>query len=281
MARRSFDSGPAVSTSDLSLGYPAHAGQRPFLAVEGVSVDLPRGGVLALLGESGSGKSTLARYLAGRGGDGDKQARIQQAGGEAVVLGAPIDRLSRRDRAGLTLRVGHLSQEAGARLAPELNVGDLLFEPLLERSKRIDREAFGEIIAEMMDLVALPLVKLQSFPYELSKGQRQRVAVVRSLMLEPALVIADEPTLGVDATHRPRIVDLLAWYRKRTGASMVLVSHDIGMLEALAERVVIMQQGRAVGRGDIDSIFRQSEHAYVRRLAEALRSTAYDEIAEE
>lgn len=273
---------PVVRVSDLSLTFPAHAGGRAFQAVEGVSFELPRGGITALLGESGSGKSTLTRFLAGRGTEaGQKESRIKLIGGEAQVMGASLRRLGRRARARLTAYVGHLAQDAGATLTPELNVGDVLFEPIVERSKHFDREELGERIAEMMDIVALPLSKLQEYPYELSKGQRQRVAVIRSLMLDPALLIADEPTLGVDANNRPRIVELLKWYRERTGASMILISHDIGMLEALVQEVLVMQQGRLVGEGDINEIFRNADHEYVQLLAQALRATAYDEIAEE
>ncbi|EYT53342.1 oligopeptide transporter [Leucobacter sp. UCD-THU] len=282
MAHPVLDADPTVQVSDLSLAYPAHAGGREFQAVEGVSFEVARGEVVALLGESGSGKSTLTRFLAGRAADaGEKAARIKLTGGAATVFDVPMRRLSRRTRSRLTAYVGHLAQDAGATLTPELNVGDILFEPIVERSKHFDREALGERIAEMMDIVALPLAKLQEYPYELSKGQRQRVAVMRSLMLDPALLIADEPTLGVDANNRPKIVELLRWYRERTDATMLLISHDIGMLEALVQEVLVMQHGRVVGQGDINEIFRHADHGYVQQLAQALRATAYDEIAEE
>lgn len=273
---------PTIRVSDLSLSYPAHAGGREFEAVEGISFSVARGEVVGLLGESGSGKSTLARFLAGRAADvSEKSARIKLTGGDARVMEVPMRRLGRRARARLTAYTGFLAQDAGATLTPELNVGDILFEPITERSKHFDRDALGARIAEMMDIVALPLAKLQEYPYELSKGQRQRVAVVRSLMLDPALLIADEPTLGVDANNRPKIVELLKWYRERTNASMLIISHDIGMLEALVEDVVVLQQGRMVGHGDINEIFRHADHGYVQLLAQALRATAYDEIAEE
>jgi len=174
--------------------------------------------------------------------------------------------------------------------APELeeaiDPGDELVERVLRKLdsqllQDFDRDQLGEQIVEMMEIVGLPLGKLQEYPYELSKGQRQRVAVMRSLMLSPSLYIADEPTLGVDANNRPKIVDLLEWYRKRTDATLVLVSHDIGMLEALAQRVIVMQQGRAVGEGAINDIFRFADHDYVQQLATALRATAYDEVADE
>ena len=273
---------PCVSVSDLSLTYPAHSGGKSFEAVEGVSFEIRRGQVMALLGESGSGKSTITKFLAGLGdGGGDKTARIKLTGGVATVLDLSMRKLSRRTRNKLTAYAGHLSQEAGATLTPELNVADLLLSPLTERSRDFDRDSVGETIAEMMDIVALPLAKLQEYPYELSKGQRQRVAVMRALMLDPVLLLADEPTLGVDANNRPKIVELLKWYRERTGASMLLISHDIGMLEALVDEVVVMQQGQMVGRGDINEIFRNADHGYVQLLAQALRASAYDEIAEE
>ncbi|MBK0421318.1 ATP-binding cassette domain-containing protein [Leucobacter sp. CSA2] len=281
MAHPVVDSDPTINVSDLSLSYPAHAGGREFQAVEGVTFGVGRGEVVALLGESGSGKSTLARFLAGRGPDaGEKAARIKLTGGAATVMNVPMHRMSRRTRSRLTAYAGHLAQDAGATLTPELNVGDILFEPIAERNKNFDRDVLGEKIAEMMDIVALPLAKLQEYPYELSKGQRQRVAVMRTLMLDPALLVVDEPTLGVDAINRPKIVELLKWYRERTTASMLLISHDIGMLEALVEDVLVMQHGRLVGHGDINDIFRQADHGYVQKLAQALRATAYDEIAD-
>lgn len=268
---------PAVLVSDLSLTYPAHAGTTAFCAVDGASFALGRGEVLGVLGESGSGKSTLTRFLAARG---DRPPRMRVTGGDARVLDAEMRRLGRRARNRLTAHVGYLAQEAGATLPPELNVGDILMQPITERMKRFDREQLGREITEMMEIVALPLSKLQEYPYELSKGQRQRVAVMRSLMLAPSLLIADEPTLGVDANNRPRIVELLRWFRERSGASLMLVSHDIALLEALVENVLVMQQGRLVGAGDINEIFRRADHDYVQQLAIALRATAYDEVAE-
>ncbi len=282
MLEPQLEADPAISVSDLSLGYPAHGGAKAFQAVEGVNFSVARGGVLAILGESGSGKSTLTRFLAGRGGESsDRSARIQATSGDAAVLGVSLRKVSRRTRTRLTALVGHLTQDAGATLPPELTVGDLLLQPVAERTKQFDREALGRDIAEMLELVGLPLAVLRSLPFELSKGQRQRVAVMRSLMLAPRIYIADEPTLGVDANNRPRIVELLSWYRARSQATMVLVSHDIGMLEAMVDDVLVMQQGTLVGAGNINEIFRNADHEYVQQLAQALRATAYDEVSDE
>lgn len=272
---------PAILVSDLTLGYPAHAGGAPYNAVEGIGFEVRRGEVRALLGESGSGKSTLMRFLAGHAADGgDRGARIRVQSGDATVLGVPMRRARKRQLTRLTARVGFLAQGSAATLPAELNVGDILTQPITERTKHFDRGELGEQIAEMMDILGLPLRKLQEYPYELSKGQRQRVAVIRSLMLTPSLYLADEPTLGVDALGRPGIVELFRWYRERTGATMMLVSHDIAMLEALVEQVLVMQEGCLVGAGNINEIFRHEDHLYVQQLARALRATAYDEIAE-
>lgn len=271
----------SVRVSDLSLTYPKHAGTAAFTAVEGVSFDLATGSVLAVLGESGSGKSTLTRFLAGRSNDpSDRSARVKLTSGAAEVLDTPLGKLSRRSKDELTARIGYVAQDAGAVLPPDINVGEMLFEPVFQHSNDVDRDAIGNDIAEMMNIVDLPLTKLQEYAHELSKGQRQRVAVMRSLMLAPELLIADEPTLGIDANNRPKIVQLLDWYRKRTGASMILITHDIGLLETLTHQVIVMQNARLVGSGDINEVFRNADHHYVQQLAGALRSNAYDEVAE-
>lgn len=271
---------PAIVVSDLTLGYPAHAGGVSHNAIEGLSFEVRRGEVRALLGESGSGKSTLLKFLAGQAIGVERGARIRAHNGDAAVLGVPMRRISKRELTRLTVRVGFLSQGAAATLPAEMNVGEILMQPIAERSKNFDRAQVGEQIAEMMDMLGLSLSKLQEYPYELSKGQRQRVAVIRSLILEPTVFLADEPTLGVDALGRPGIIELLRWYQERTGATMMLVSHDIAMLEALVEQVIVMQQGRLVGAGNINEIFRRADHGYVQQLAQALRATAYDEVAE-
>ena len=99
-------------------------------------------------------------------------------------------------------------------------------------------------------------------------------------MLEPLFYVADEPTLGVDAKGRPQIIEILKDYRQKTSATMLIVSHDIAVLEGLVENVVILQEGQMVGLGGINEIFRKTEHSYVQQLAEALRTTAYDELAD-
>lgn len=272
---------PAILASDLSLGYQERPG-KVFQAVEGINVSVARGSSLALLGESGAGKSTLASYLAGRGTDAPvKSDRIYRISGEARVLDTSLTKLSRKAHRRVTAHTGYLQQDAGAKLSPDLNVGDLIFAPIEERIRGFERSELGEQIAEMFEIVSLPLTYLQKYPYELSKGQRQRVAVIQSLIHSPTVYVADEPTLGVDANNRPKIVELIQWYVRRVDPTLLIISHDIGLLEALIKDVLILQQGNAVGFGNINEIFRHATHEYVVKLANALRTHAYDEIATE
>ena len=269
-----------VVVSDLSIGYPARAGSPAHQAIQGVSFAVPRGGVFAILGESGSGKSTLARTLAGRGDQLFGPTHPQINGGEATVLGQRLRDMSRRRREALTAHVGFLAQDAGAGLPPDRTVQDVLLEPIVERTSRFDRHHVGAHIAEMMDRLELPLAMLQNYPYELSKGQRQRIALLRALVTEPRLLVADEPTIGVDVSARALVAGLLADERARDGMTILLVSHDIPVLEQLVDELLVLQHGAMVGRGTIASVFGAPEHPYVAHLAEALRNTAYDELYE-
>ncbi len=271
---------PVFSLSDLSIRYPAHGGSPHHQAIEGVSFDVPPGAVFGLLGESGSGKSTIARVLAGRAHETpNRSAHPVLNGGSVTALGMNTMKLGRRKRAALTAHVGYLGQTDGAMLPPDRSIADCILEPIVERTRKFDRNEVGLTVARLMDQVGLPLTMLHKFPSELSRGQRQRVAVVRALVMQPRVLIADEPTLGVDVANRPKIIETLANYRDTRHATMLLVSHDIAVLERLVEQLIVLQSGTLVGRGSIEEVFSETHHPYVQRLAAALRATAYDEVA--
>ncbi len=269
-----------IVASDLSIGYHAHGGAAAYQAIEGVSFSVARGGVFAILGESGAGKSTLARTLAGRAAEAHGRAAAHINGGEATVLGESLRGIGHRKRDALTARIGYVAQNAGGALPGDLTVQDVLLEPIAERTKRFDRRAVGSHIAEMLDRLELPLTVLAQYPYELSRGQRQRIALVRGFVTEPSVLVADEPTSGVDVGTRPLVTSLIEAERERTGLTVLLVSHDIPVLEQLVDELIVLQKGSMVGRGTIETVFAAPEHPYVANLAEALRSTAYDELYE-
>lgn len=267
-----------IQVSDLSLGYPAHGGGAAFAALEGVIFAVPEATVTALLGESGSGKSTLARYIAARGlSSTDRGSRLKALSGDVRVAGQHLAGLNRKKSAVIAAEIGYLEQDGGAKLTPDLTVGDILMQPVSDKFKRFDRELYTRRITDLLDQVSLPLDVLSQFPFQLSKGQRQRIAVIRPLVLAPNILVLDEPTMGIDPTNRPKVIDLLERYQQEHDATMIVVSHDIALLERLVDDVNILQDGNIVGRGAINDIFTDAEHDYVQRLAVALRSTAYDE----
>lgn len=271
-----------IQVSDLSLGYPAHGGGAAFAALEGVIFAVPDGTVTALLGESGSGKSSLARFIAARGqASADRGSRLKALSGDVRVAGHHLASLNRKRAAVVATEIGYLEQDGGAKLSPDLTIADVLMLPVVEKFKRFDREFYTKRITDLLEQVGLPLDVLSNFPFQLSKGQRQRVAVIRALVLQPKVLILDEPTMGIDPTSRPKVIDLLDRYQRDERSTMIVVSHDIQLLERLVDDVNILQNGSIVGRGGINDIFSDAQHDYVQRLAAALRSAAYDEAYDE
>ncbi|MCX7522335.1 dipeptide/oligopeptide/nickel ABC transporter ATP-binding protein [Microbacterium sp. STN6] len=260
---------PVVGVSDLSVEYAAHGASAACVALHGVSFDLEPGETLGVLGESGSGKSTLARLLAGRADGGGRAVNARITGGDATVCGFRLRRLSARSRARLTFHVGYLAQDAAATLPADRTIGEIVADPIFERDRHYNRRAAGQRVAALLEAVLLPLGLLSSFPYELSAGQRQRVALARALVLGPDLLIADEPTTGIDVTVRQAVIDVLATLGRQNGFSAILVSQDAPLLRSVTSRVAVLQAGRLVGLGPLDELLRDPPHPYVASLARA------------
>ncbi|WP_104099979.1 ATP-binding cassette domain-containing protein [Cryobacterium sp. M96] len=270
-----------ISTSDLTVEYPPHGASGAFTAVRGLTLQVGVGEVLGLLGQSGSGKSTLARVLSGaafsHGGGGTGDVRPEITGGEATVLGYRLRGIRRRKLARLTFGVGHLAQDAADTLPSTLTVAEIVAVPVLDRDRRYDRHILDEQVATMVDAVRLPLSVLTKFPYELSNGQRQRVALARALVFGPSVLIADEPTAGVDATVRDAVVDLIGELQRERAFSALVISSDLSVLRRVADRIAVLHQGVLVGLGTIDEVFDDPWHPYVAGLAAALMGEAPDE----
>lgn len=263
-----------ITTSDLTIEYPPHGASPAFVAVHGLTLRIAPGEVLGLLGESGSGKSTIARVLSGSAsssGFGGVSAQI--TGGEASVLGFPLRRISRRKLGRLTYGVGLVAQDAADTLPPTMTVAEIVAAPVLERDPRFDRNALETRVATMVDSVRLPLSVLGRFPYELSGGQRQRVAIARALVFGPSLLIADEPTAGVDVTVRNAVIDLIGELQRERAFSALVISSDLAVLRRVANRIGVMYQGVLVGLGTIDEVFDDPWHPYVAGLGAALRGS--------
>jgi ABC-type dipeptide/oligopeptide/nickel transport system ATPase component len=267
---------PWLDVSELSVSYQGRAGAAPVRAVERVSFSMEPGEVLALVGESGSGKSTIAlaltRLLP------QPPARVQAnrlVFDGQDVLAAPPDQL----RALRGRDVAYVFQDPATSLNPVLTVGEQLREVLQQRG-RVARGEADRQAALRLESVGIPDAarRLGSYSHELSGGMQQRVMIAMALAAGPKLLIADEPTTALDVTVQVQILRLLRDLQRRLRLALLLVSHDLLVVERVADRVAILTQGRLVETGPVAQVFRQPAHPATRELLAArpasLRSAA-------
>lgn len=260
----------AVSADDLSIRYESRRSDSRFQAVNGVTFDIAEGEILSIIGETGSGKSTLAAAVAGLAGTG-KPGTAQITGGSLTVLGQSMRGITPRKRDRLTIGIGYVPQDAGALLAPRLTAGENVAEPIYVRDRRFDQDEAGEAVATAIDAVHLPLSTMNLYPHELSRGQRQRVAIAKALILGPQLLVADDPTSGIDVTVRSTILDIIADLQRTRSFSALVVSHTMGEVRRFSSRVAVMHRGVFVGIGGVDEVLDAPQHEYVEGLSRALR----------
>jgi peptide/nickel transport system ATP-binding protein len=229
----------SIDCSDISL---AHAGSDERV-IDGISFRLTRGAALILVGSTGSGKSTLAAVLAGHADEG-----VHVVGGDAVVEGVSVRHGGRRRRA-LPVFAGYLGQQDGAQLPPRLTVAEIVAEPVTSRSRRVNPRALELRVVTLLDELGLSIGAASKFPYELSSGMRQRVAIARALVLDPSLVVADEPMANLDVEARELVRTALETRRRERGTSLLLVANEAGTLASFDADVLVMQGGHAVGFG--------------------------------
>ncbi|MDQ4213297.1 ATP-binding cassette domain-containing protein [Microbacterium sp. ASV81] len=241
MARAAVEESDAIVCEDIVIDRIGHSG--PVRAIDGVTFTLPAGELMCIAGATGSGKSTLVGALAGAA---DPSIRV--AGGAARVCGIPVRHPGRRLRE-LTYRTGYLPQNAGALLTPQLTVQEIIAEPILQRERRVNVKALAIRVATLLDELHLPLGLATSFPYELSAGMRQRVAIARSFVLDPNVLIADEPLANLDVEVRPVVFDAITRRRKERGMAALLVSNDAAFARELGAETLMIRAGAVVARG--------------------------------
>jgi peptide/nickel transport system ATP-binding protein len=255
----------AAALRDVVVDYRARNGRGRLRAVDGVSLHVGAGEILGLVGESGSGKSTIGRALAGL---------VPVAAGTVVVAGTDVGHATRRSLLGnralrqVRARMSIVFQDATSSLNPRHTVGDSVAEPLnlhsdLRGAKLRDR------VDELLDAVQLPPGIRDRYPFEMSGGQRQRVAIARALALDPALLIADEPTSALDVSVQARILRLLRSLQQRFGFACLFISHDLAVVDQLADRVAVMHRGRIVEQGPTAQVLRAPTQLYTQRLLAA------------
>ncbi|WP_410870257.1 dipeptide ABC transporter ATP-binding protein [Nocardia sp. A7] len=245
---------------DLSVVYPGRHGSASFPALQDVSLTLGPREVLGVVGESGSGKSTLGRTALGL---------VPATSGRVELQGVSLAGLSRRELRGLRKHVALVHQDVSASLDPRRSIADAIAEPL-----QVHRAATGALlrakVGDLLESVRLPRDYAQRRPGELSGGQRQRVALARALALAPRLLVADEPTSALDVSVQAQVLDLFADLRAEYGFASLFISHDLAVVHQVADRVLVLRQGRIVETGEVRAVFAAPAQEYTRRLLDAV-----------
>lgn len=255
----------AIATRDLSISYGSRVGDAADRVLSGATFSVAEGGILGIVGTAGSGKTALGRILSGRQG----RDWPQISGGDAVVSGIDLRRPTRADRRRISLDVGYLAQNSGDLLRNDLTVAENIAEPVLARDRSFDRRILGRAAAMLIDAVDLELGVLNRFPFELSRGQRQRVAFAQALIVEPSVVIVDEPAQGVDILARPALFALLERLNQARACTLLVISHDLATVERLTDRVMVLDRGVVLAIGNIDEVLDSPIDPYLRRMRQA------------
>jgi peptide/nickel transport system ATP-binding protein len=236
-------------------------------AVDGVSFAVERGETVAIVGESGCGKSVTANSI---------MRLVPQPPGKIAgqIRFEGVDLLALPERAMRNIRGNHISmvfQEPMTSLNPVLTIGGQIAETL-RLHQRLGRTAVQERAVEMLNLVGIaePRRRAGEYPHQLSGGMRQRVMIAIALACNPKLLIADEPTTALDVTIQAQILDLMADLKKRVGAAIILITHDLGVVAEIAERVIVMYAGRKVEEAKVADLFRTPRHPYTQGLLAAV-----------
>jgi peptide/nickel transport system ATP-binding protein/oligopeptide transport system ATP-binding protein len=249
---------PLLEVSDLKVSFRTEDGV--VRAVDGVSFTVAAGEVVAIVGESGSGKSVTAMTLMGltRGPNSSFEGEAHFNGTELVRAGG--EQLQRIRGAGIAM----IFQDPMSSLDPVYRVGHQIVEQIRVHDRQVSKAAAMDRAVTLMERVGIPRAKerLRSYPHEFSGGMRQRVMIAMALSCSPQLLIADEPTTALDVTIQAQILDELRDLRTQTGAGVILVTHDLGVVADIADRVIVMYAGRVVEQGTLDDIFYDPQHPY-------------------
>jgi peptide/nickel transport system ATP-binding protein len=264
---------PLLSIRNLRTWFYTESGVAR--AVDGVSFDIGSGETLGIVGESGCGKSVTALSilrLIQPPGRIESGSVIEFEGKDIVTLGDEEIRDIRGNR------ISMIFQEPMSALNPVFTVGDQVAEVARVHAKMSRKDAWDRAV-EMLALTGIPDAdsRARQYPHQLSGGMRQRVLIAMALMMKPALVIADEPTTALDVTIQAQILDLLVDLQKKIGTSILMITHDLGVIAETASRVIVMYAGEVVEEADVDELFARPHHPYTEGLMHSMPHIGHDQ----
>lgn len=254
------DDDTILKVDDVEVSFPVGNMWRrdAILGVAGVSFEVKRGETFALVGESGSGKTTLARAVNG----------LQPISNGSITFdGARIDGLDKRAMKPVRKRMSMMFQDPVGSLSPRMTVGDLVTEPF--RIHGAEGRNLRDETRRLLSLVGLPADFAGRYPHQLSGGQARRVGVARAIALDPTLVIADEPTAGLDVSVQGEVLNLLNDLRERLGLAMMIITHNLHVVHHVADKTAVMYLGRFVEACDTETVFGAPAHPYTAALLSA------------
>ncbi|KAA0934698.1 ABC transporter ATP-binding protein [Psychrobacter sp. ANT_H59] len=255
-----------LQVSNLHVQFPIEKSlfggtKRWFEAVKDVDMSLQKGQALGIVGESGSGKTTIALALSQLLSN---QARVS---GQVVVNNQDIAALSKRDLRTFRSQIQMVFQDPFASINPRMTVMEIVEEGLLVQG--VVKVARQQAVMNSLATVHLPLEFVQRYPHELSGGQRQRVALARALIMQPSLLILDEPTSALDSTTQVTVVNLLREIQEKLQISYVFISHDLKVVRALCQQIIVLKEGKCIEFGRTEDVFNNPQHPYAKQLFQA------------
>lgn len=252
---------PVVEARGLEIEYPGRLGRAGFRAVDGVDLVIRPGEVLGLVGESGSGKTTIGRAIAGL---------TRVTGGSLKVLGHEMNGIRERQFRPSRSRIGFVFQDPASSFNPLLTIAECVAEPLVIHERAVDARDARPRVNELLEAVQLPAAYGDRYPHELSGGQRQRASLARAIALEPELLIADEPTSALDVSVQARVLELFAELQREFGFASLFISHDLAVVDLLADRIAVLYHGRLVEEGTGAEVLGAPKDPYTQRLLASL-----------
>lgn len=259
---------PILSVRDLKVHFQvkqAHgwpwAPAKTLKAVDGVSFDLYAGETLGVVGESGCGKSTLSRAILNL---------IPASAGEVVWMGRDLRKGSARDWQSVRRDIQMIFQDPLASLNPRMTVAQLIAEPLQVHRPELARDEVMARVQAVMAKVGLRPEMINRYPHEFSGGQCQRIGIARALILEPKLIICDEPVSALDVSIQAQIVNLLKQLQREMGLALIFIAHDLAVVKHISDRILVMYLGREMELADKQALYQAPSHPYTRALLSAI-----------